>query len=164
MPNPNLRTISKRCILFLLIQLLIYNVLVQNNEIRTAEEGDTVILPCSVDPTAAGGDVFWRNEEEHQVVVDIIMGKEDFNDQSPKYRGRVKTFTTEIAEGNFSILLSNVTLSDSGIYTCYAPKPVQRVELSVTEKKIRPGNGDVRSSASSMFLLGFSLLYSLAFS
>ncbi|KAG7315433.1 hypothetical protein KOW79_021521 [Hemibagrus wyckioides] len=154
--------LNQRCILFFLVQLLTYNVLVQNNEIRTAKVGDKVILSCSINPTGVVGDVIWKYEEE-KVVVDIISGKEDFNDQSPEYRGRVKTFTTEIAKGNFSIQLSNLTRTDSGIYTCYAPKPVQRVELRVTEKKINPKNGDIRKSASSVFLLGFSLLYSLAF-
>ncbi|KAG7315434.1 hypothetical protein KOW79_021522 [Hemibagrus wyckioides] len=120
--------------LVILVQLLMHNVLVQSTETREAFISDTVILPCSIDPTAAGGDVIWRDEEE-KTVADIIMGKGDFSDQHPEYRGRVQTFPNEIAKGNFSIVLSNVNTTDSGIYTCYAPKPVQRVELRVTYKR-----------------------------
>ncbi|KAK3509633.1 hypothetical protein QTP70_007451 [Hemibagrus guttatus] len=104
--------------------------LVKSIETREAVVGDTVILPCSIDRTAAGGDVFWKYKED-KVVIDIINGEENFADQSPEYSGRVKTFATEITNKNFSIKLINVTLSDSGNYTCHAPKPVQRVELRV---------------------------------
>ncbi|KAK3510011.1 hypothetical protein QTP70_025309, partial [Hemibagrus guttatus] len=126
---------------FLCIHVL--SVLVQNIEIHTAEVGDTVILPCYIDPTVAGGDVFWRDEGDH-TVVDIIMGKEDFIDQSSKYKGRVETFTDEIANGNFSIMLSNVNLSDSTIYTCNAPGHVRRVELSVNENQMPDNAGEIR--------------------
>lgn len=179
MPNRNLGSTSKRCLLFFMVYLLIYNVLVQNIEIHEAFEGDTVILPCSIDRTVVSVDVFWR-DDDGDVLVDIIRSKEDFSDQSPEYRGRVQTFPTEIANGNFSIKLSNVKLSDSGTYTCYhPPERAQHVELSVkglttqspsvqgqytkSETFIILENGDVTIRASSLFLLGFSLLYSLNF-
>ncbi|XP_060715799.1 myelin-oligodendrocyte glycoprotein-like [Tachysurus vachellii] len=158
-------TIIYKYLLFFMVHLLIHNVLVQSIETREAIVGDTVILPCSIDRTVAGVDVFWRDDEQ-KVLVDIIRSKEVFSDQSPEYRGRVQTFQTEIANGNFSIKLSNVTLSDSGTYTCHPPpRAVQSVKLSVKEgeKKITPRNGDITIRASSLFLLGFSLLYSLDF-
>ncbi|GAA6110084.1 uncharacterized protein LOC113634630 isoform X3 [Tachysurus ichikawai] len=143
-----------------MVHLLIHNVLVQSFETREAFVGDTVILPCSINRTVAGVEVFWRYNEQ-KVVVDIIKSKESFIDQSPEYRDRVQTFQTEIANGNFSIKLSNVTLSDSGTYTCHPPpRAVQSVKLSVKEAG---KNGDITIRASSLFLLGFSLLYSLDF-
>ncbi|XP_060715804.1 CD276 antigen homolog [Tachysurus vachellii] len=114
-----------RCLLFFMVHLLIHNVLVQSIETREAIVGDTVILPCS---TVAGGDVFWQDDEE-TVVINIIKNEENFLNQDPKYKGRVQTFQTEIAKGNFSIKLSNVKLSDSGTYTCHPT--AQRVELTV---------------------------------
>ncbi|XP_060714795.1 uncharacterized protein LOC132838487 [Tachysurus vachellii] len=158
-------TIIYRCLLFFMVHLLIHNVLVQSIETREAFVGHTVILPCSIDRTVVTVDVFWRDDEQ-KVLVDIIKSKEVFSDQSPEYRDRVQTFQTEIANGNFSIKLSNVTLYDSGTYTCHPPpRAVQSVKLSVKEgeKKITPRNGDITIRASSLFLLGFSLLYSLDF-
>ncbi|XP_060715802.1 butyrophilin-like protein 10 isoform X2 [Tachysurus vachellii] len=149
-----------RCLLFFMVHLLIHNVLVQSIETREAIVGHTVILPCSIKSTLEGGDVFWRDEKQ-ATLVDFVKGKEDFSEQSPEYRGRVQTFQTEIANGNFSIKLSNVTLYDSGDYTCHLPPgPVQSVKLSVKEA---PKNGDITIRVSSLFLLGFSLLYSLVF-
>ncbi|XP_060715573.1 myelin-oligodendrocyte glycoprotein-like [Tachysurus vachellii] len=164
MPNRNLGSTSKRCLLFFMVYLLIYNVLVQNIEIHEAFVGDTVILPCSIDRTVVSEDVFWR-DDDGAVVVDIIKNKEDFYEQSPEYRDRVQTFPNEIENGNFSIKLSNVTLSDSRTYTCKASGSVQSVKLSVkqAEKIIVPRNSDVTIRTSSLFLLGFSLLYSLDF-
>ncbi|XP_060715786.1 myelin-oligodendrocyte glycoprotein-like isoform X2 [Tachysurus vachellii] len=119
-----------RCLLFFMVHLLIHNVLVQSIETREAFVGDTVILPCSINRTVVSVDVFWRDNEE-KVLVDIIKSKEDFSEQSPEYRDRVQTFQTDITNGNFSIKLSNVTLSDSRNYTCNTPTSIQKVQLSV---------------------------------
>ncbi|XP_053085568.1 T-lymphocyte activation antigen CD86 isoform X2 [Pangasianodon hypophthalmus] len=159
---------SRRCFLFFLVQLLIHNVLAQNIAYTCKTVvGGTVILPCFTKNAALVGDVFWRYEErkENKAVFDIISGKEDFQDQSQEYRGRVKSFPTDYAKGNFSIQLIDVKLSDSGTYTCIIPKSPPNVLLIVEEKKqiTDPKNGDVTRGASSVFLLGCSLLYSLAF-
>ncbi|XP_060715788.1 uncharacterized protein LOC132839053 isoform X4 [Tachysurus vachellii] len=163
-------TAEVKCLLFFMVHLLIHNVLVQSIETREAFVGDTVILPCSINRTVVSVDVFWRDNEE-KVLVDIIKSKEDFSEQSPEYRDRVQTFQTDITNGNFSIKLSNVTLSDSRNYTCNTPTSIQKVQLSVkgliTQSLTLQGqytnqqSGDMTIRASSMFLLGFSLLYSL---
>ncbi|XP_060767420.1 butyrophilin subfamily 1 member A1-like [Neoarius graeffei] len=162
---------SRRCVFFFLIQLLIDNAMVQVVETCKAVVGDTVILPCSTKPTAEIGDVFWRYEvnKVNKVVLEIIKGKENFQDQSQEYRGRVGVFSAEFAKGNFSIELRGVKLSDSGTYTCNFPKSGQEmnVQLSVKEASISPTpapkTGDGTRRASSMFLLVCSLLYSLVF-
>ncbi|XP_060715791.1 uncharacterized protein LOC132839053 isoform X6 [Tachysurus vachellii] len=159
-------TAEVKCLLFFMVHLLIHNVLVQSIETREAFVGDTVILPCSINRTVVSVDVFWRDNEE-KVLVDIIKSKEDFSEQSPEYRDRVQTFQTDITNGNFSIKLSNVTLSDSRNYTCNTPTSIQKVQLSVkgliTQSLTLQDqqSGDMTIRASSMFLLGFSLLYSL---
>ncbi|XP_047667024.1 uncharacterized protein LOC113634630 isoform X4 [Tachysurus fulvidraco] len=117
-----------------MVHLLIHNVLVQSIETREAFVGDTVILPCSIDHTIAGVDVFWRDDDE-AVLLNFIKSEEDFSAQNREYRGRVQTFPNEIANGNFSIKLSNVKLSDSGTYTCKASGSVQSVELIVKENQ-----------------------------
>ncbi|XP_060767910.1 CD276 antigen homolog [Neoarius graeffei] len=159
---------SRRCVFFFLIQLLIDNATAQVGVTRNAVVGGTVILPCSTKSTAEIGDVFWRYEE-NKVVLEIINGKENFQYQSQEYRGRVRAFSAEFAKGNFSIKLSDVKLSDTGTYTSTLSKSGQKmnVQLIVKEASIgptpAPKTGDGTRRASSMFLLVCSLLYSLIF-
>ncbi|XP_060767169.1 CD276 antigen homolog [Neoarius graeffei] len=160
-----------RCVFFFLIQLLMDNATAQVGVTHKAVvgAGGTVILPCSTESTAEIGDVFWRYEENqvNKVVLNIIDGKENFQEQGQEYKGRVRAFSAEFAKGNFSIKLRDVKLPDSGTYTCNIPKSKQNVQLSVEEASITqtpaPETGDGTRRASSMFLLVCSLLYSLVF-
>ncbi|KAI4874582.1 hypothetical protein NFI96_006055, partial [Prochilodus magdalenae] len=82
--------------------------------------GGSVLLPCSVrDPLPLEGlRVEWRRTESESVV-NVLQQKDIRADlQSETFRGRANFFPEEISKGNFSILLSDITREDAGVYRC----------------------------------------------
>ena len=78
-----------------------------------------MLLPCSaLDPLPLEGlRVEWRTDSES--VVNVFQQKEIRAElQSQSFRGRADFFPEEISRGNFSILLSDVTPEDAGVYRC----------------------------------------------
>ncbi|KAF4093406.1 hypothetical protein AMELA_G00001720, partial [Ameiurus melas] len=125
--------------------------------------GESVILKCSFGHKPKT--VFWRYNDS-RTVCNIIDGKADFDDQDTVYKGRVTISQSEIEKGNFSIMLSDVKESDSGLYTCTTPNiKTLTLELTVKARRTAPGNGESprRADGLLMFLLGCALLYSLTF-
>ncbi|KAI5609493.1 hypothetical protein C0J50_9471, partial [Silurus asotus] len=93
--------------------------------------GGNVILPCSTEQTAQN--VYWRHNDT-TTVCDMIQGNVDFDEQHSVFQGRVETFPSDIAKGNFSIQLRKLKKSDAGIYTCNFPSIgiTHKVYLKVT--------------------------------
>lgn len=87
-----------------------------------------MILPCSA--SREENDVFWRRDG--QTVYDIINGEGNTHDQDTAFKGRVGAFPSEFANRNYSIILRDVKLSDSGSYSCKIPnKNNVHVDLEV---------------------------------
>uniref|UniRef100_A0AAZ3P2I2 Ig-like domain-containing protein n=1 Tax=Oncorhynchus tshawytscha TaxID=74940 RepID=A0AAZ3P2I2_ONCTS len=86
--------------------------------------GDDVILPCSPQPnvSAVGMIVRWtRLNPKAENVHFYRQGRDSNEDQSPSYKGRTSMFHEELKNGNVSLKLTRVTLSDTGRYRCFLP-------------------------------------------
>ncbi|XP_051782678.1 uncharacterized protein LOC114669693 [Erpetoichthys calabaricus] len=89
----------------------------------TAMEGSTVILNCSVPVKGSMSisveilDWLFNNTT---VVHRHEKGADDHEYQHEHFRGRTELFTKELPSGNFSLLLKDVKLNDTGLYTCQA--------------------------------------------
>ena len=84
--------------------------------------GDDVILPCHVEPQfyVTNLTVEWRLNE---IKVHVYRsGGYDPSSQDQRFKDRTSLFPDEMAHGNISLKLTNVTQNDAGIYTCIVPK------------------------------------------
>ncbi|KAF3698285.1 V-set domain-containing T-cell activation inhibitor 1 Precursor [Channa argus] len=59
--------------------------------------------------------------------------------QHPLFRGRVELRDPQMKEGNFAVILKNVTIKDSGTYVCYygnagsGPHLISNITLTVRD-------------------------------
>lgn len=92
--------------------------------------GGSVLLPC-VYTQSLPVNVFWRDKNNNRV----LNIDNNAVSRSPKYDGRV--FATGYTTGNFSIIITNLTLDDAGTYKCIidTEEDARRVFLRVTDEK-----------------------------
>ncbi|XP_029932724.1 uncharacterized protein LOC115377010 [Myripristis murdjan] len=85
-----------------------------------ATDGGEVILPCWVDPTTDVTDrtVDWKKGGADNMVHTYRNGMDDESAQENRFKGRTALFLEKMTTGNLSLKLSNVTMNDSGTYTC----------------------------------------------
>ncbi|XP_034146642.1 butyrophilin subfamily 1 member A1-like isoform X2 [Esox lucius] len=89
--------------------------------------GDDVILPCSLRTTirtvsAVDEVVEWQRPDLKPKEVHFYRNRVDYNDdQNNNYKGRTSLFKEEMKNGNISLKLTGVKLSDAGNYTCFIP-------------------------------------------
>ncbi|XP_051799886.1 butyrophilin subfamily 2 member A2-like isoform X2 [Acanthochromis polyacanthus] len=98
--------------------------------------GGDAVLPCHLEAglDAAQVTVEWgRPDLEPRFVYIWHNGKEITNDQNEAYKGRVSMSADELKQGNASLKLTQLKISDNGRYRCYLPKQKQEyfVELLV---------------------------------
>ncbi|CAK6979241.1 butyrophilin subfamily 2 member A2-like [Scomber scombrus] len=84
-----------------------------------------VILPCQLQPAedVSALTVEWTRSDLDSIYVHVCRaGQELMNTIHPSYRGRTSLFIDELKQGNISLKLSKVKLSDGGKYKCLIPK------------------------------------------
>ncbi|KAA0706186.1 hypothetical protein E1301_Tti023542 [Triplophysa tibetana] len=82
--------------------------------------GGSVLLPCSVDSFLSLKDleVQWKRSDSQTLIHLYQDGDIRPEVQNEDYHDRALFFTDDIKQGNFSLLLKNVTAEDEGQYTC----------------------------------------------
>uniref|UniRef100_A0A8P4G4Y5 Ig-like domain-containing protein n=1 Tax=Dicentrarchus labrax TaxID=13489 RepID=A0A8P4G4Y5_DICLA len=83
--------------------------------------GEAVILPCSFSPTASDDfpTVEWSKEDLQPNVVFLYRdGCETYEMKNPLFQYRTSFIPKELKNRNISLRISNVQLTDAGIYQC----------------------------------------------
>uniref|UniRef100_A0A9J7ZW71 Ig-like domain-containing protein n=1 Tax=Cyprinus carpio carpio TaxID=630221 RepID=A0A9J7ZW71_CYPCA len=99
-----------------------------------AQLGGSIILPCSVETPLSMEEleVEWKRTDEEALVHLFQNGEDRPEAQHQSYRDRAHFFSEQIFKGNFSILLENITVADTGIYRCVVFSYQNVGEISVT--------------------------------
>uniref|UniRef100_A0A3Q1FLB5 Ig-like domain-containing protein n=1 Tax=Acanthochromis polyacanthus TaxID=80966 RepID=A0A3Q1FLB5_9TELE len=87
--------------------------------------GGDAVLPCRLEAglDAAQVTVEWgRPDLEPRFVYIWHNGKELTNNQNAAYKGRASMSADELKQGNGSLKLTQLKISDNGRYRCYIPK------------------------------------------
>jgi len=93
----------------------------------------SVILPCSYQERKLNTEeinVFWRYKQKIKVY-DIEKGKAFTQKQDPMFNGRIEGFPSEYTDGNFSLKLSDLRLTDEGQFSCAIPDVIWKYELTL---------------------------------
>uniref|UniRef100_A0A3B1J279 Ig-like domain-containing protein n=1 Tax=Astyanax mexicanus TaxID=7994 RepID=A0A3B1J279_ASTMX len=88
--------------------------------------GSDVVLSCSVREefspnimNAVDMNVTWSRSDLRDSLVHLYGNHKDLNtDQNPSYRGRTAVFKEQLKNGNVSLKISNVRITDEGEYRC----------------------------------------------
>lgn len=100
--------------------------------------GDDTVLPCQLEPptNAVQMTIEWgRNDLNPRFVYVWHDGRELLTDQNEAYTGRASLDINKLKQGDISLRLSTVKVSDNGTYRCYLPKQSQEyfIDLVVGE-------------------------------
>uniref|UniRef100_A0A8C1YE90 Ig-like domain-containing protein n=1 Tax=Cyprinus carpio TaxID=7962 RepID=A0A8C1YE90_CYPCA len=99
-----------------------------------AQLGGSIILPCSVETPLPVEEleVEWKRTDEEALVHLFQDGLDRPEAQYQSYKDRAHFFSEQIFKGNFSILLENITVADTGLYRCVVYSYQDVGEISVT--------------------------------
>ncbi|XP_033182426.1 CD276 antigen-like [Anabas testudineus] len=90
----------------------------------------------------------WTRPDLHPQDVHVHQdGRLLFESQNPSYNFRTRLFVDQLINGNVSLKLFNVTLSDTGQYKCYLPSIHQEavIELSVVKSNVTGSHEPVQA-------------------
>ncbi|KAM9717828.1 butyrophilin subfamily 1 member A1-like [Menidia menidia] len=139
--SPHRRLELHSC-LFLLAAVLSFGTAGAGKQV-TARRGGTVILPCSTALGSEVPDVEWsRQGPTPEVVLLYRDGCETFEMKSEDFRYRTHLILSELKDGNISLRISDLRLSDGGTYLCRilpGRRVVETLELvvgAVSEPKL----------------------------
>ncbi|XP_051754974.1 butyrophilin subfamily 1 member A1-like [Ctenopharyngodon idella] len=83
--------------------------------------GEDVILPCYIKPNTSAVDmtVEWFRLDQDEIVHLYKNRENRITEHSQSYKGRTALFQDELQNGNASLKLSTVQVSDEGVYKCF---------------------------------------------
>uniref|UniRef100_A0A3B3XVG7 Ig-like domain-containing protein n=1 Tax=Poecilia mexicana TaxID=48701 RepID=A0A3B3XVG7_9TELE len=87
----------------------------------TVSQGSDAILPCSPTPkeNLSFKSFKWRKDGQNVFYYDAGNHYNNgLRGQDPQFKDRVSFFQDQLRSGNASIQIQNVTIQDSGIYSC----------------------------------------------
>ena len=86
--------------------------------------GEEVILPCRIEPPVnmSRKTVQWSRPDQEPYLVHLLQDghHRPYQDLNPLYKDRTALFPEKLPDGNMSLKLSRVRLSDEGTYRCSA--------------------------------------------
>ncbi|KAG8005954.1 Butyrophilin-like protein 2 [Nibea albiflora] len=97
--------------------------------------GDDVILPCHLEPPidADSETVIWtRTDLDPKYIHYHKDGRLNFKNQNPSYHYRTRLFVDEMPNGNVSMKIFRVKLSDTGEYKCSLPSMMKEASIQLT--------------------------------
>ncbi|XP_036427740.1 uncharacterized protein LOC118808969 [Colossoma macropomum] len=104
----------------------------------TVELGGSVMLPCYVEVPISPEEleVEWKRTDSDTLVHLFQGGESRPEAQDQAYSGRASFFTEEVERGNFSLLLTNLTTKDAGVYNCSVYRQQETGQTSIEIKEI----------------------------
>lgn len=87
--------------------------------------GDDVTLPCHVKPAndTLNKLLEWSRHDLNPRFVHVRrFGEDRLVNQNPSYKGRTSVSIDRLKQGDMSLKLSKVKLSDEGTYRCFVPE------------------------------------------
>ncbi|XP_071371068.1 butyrophilin subfamily 1 member A1-like, partial [Centroberyx affinis] len=103
--------------------------------------GDDVILPCRLEPAISdfSRTVEWTRPDLNPQYIHIHQnGQLIIHAQNPLYKYRTGLFLDELRNGNVSLKLFRVKLSDEGKYRCFIPSIRSEATIQLTVGAVSP--------------------------
>ncbi|KAI3375452.1 hypothetical protein L3Q82_003779 [Scortum barcoo] len=97
--------------------------------------GEDIILPCHLDPGADAVSMIleWGRPDLKPRFVHVWHeGQNLLVNQNPSYKGRTSVSMEGLKQGDLSLKLSKVKLSDSGTYRCFVPELSRESTVQLT--------------------------------
>uniref|UniRef100_A0A8P4GRR8 Ig-like domain-containing protein n=1 Tax=Dicentrarchus labrax TaxID=13489 RepID=A0A8P4GRR8_DICLA len=97
--------------------------------------GDDVILPCYFDPpiSASSETVVWTRPGLDPKYIHVHHnGRLVYWIQNPSYNFRTRLFVDELQNGNVSMKIFNVKISDAGKYFCFLEPMLKEASIQLT--------------------------------
>ncbi|CAM4519510.1 unnamed protein product [Leuciscus chuanchicus] len=96
--------------------------------------GEDVILPCYINPNTSAVDmkVEWFRLDKDEIVHLYENRENRITEHSESYRGRTALFQDLLQNGNASLKLSTVQVSDEGVYKCFIESNSWYDDITVT--------------------------------
>ncbi|CAI5661136.1 unnamed protein product [Oreochromis niloticus] len=118
--------------------------------------GDDIILPCNLDPVMDAFDmaVEWaRSDLDPRFVLVWRDGVDLESKKHPSYTRRTSLFTDELKNGNISLKISKVKLSDEGTYKCFVPELNKHTTVQLVVGAASSPAAQINSTISSRVVL-----------
>uniref|UniRef100_A0A8C4GHD4 Ig-like domain-containing protein n=1 Tax=Dicentrarchus labrax TaxID=13489 RepID=A0A8C4GHD4_DICLA len=128
----------QRTIVFVFDAVLLNVFLLLENQPIVALAGDDVILPCYLDPpiSASSETVVWTRPGLDPKYIHFHQdGRLMFETQNPSYFLRTRLFVDELQNGNVSMKIFKVKVSDAGKYFCFLESMLKEASIQLTVGK-----------------------------
>ncbi|KAG8014805.1 Butyrophilin subfamily 1 member A1 [Nibea albiflora] len=97
--------------------------------------GDDVILPCHLEPAidVRSETVLWTRTDLHPKYIHVHKdGRPVYLSQNPSFKNRTALFVDELKNGNVSMKISKVKISDAGKYFCILRSMMKDASIQLT--------------------------------